>query len=104
MDLHVRFHFDKNSQAVEFLVEAEGDGLPEDLHNQQHDRLAAELGRLLERLPQVTEVPPGLAATPRPAATIPGEMARQEMARQEMAGEEPVARERSTAVVGRGGG
>lgn len=60
MDVKVRFRFNKNTGEIEvFDVEDEGTmRLPEAEHNREHDRIAAELGRVIERNPQVFEMLP----------------------------------------------
>ena len=82
MDIEVRFRFNKRTGEVEeFVVEAGADNLPEAEHNRLHDQRTAELARLLERNPQVTEVtsaPPPAAAplTWRHVSNVPGGSAR----------------------------
>lgn len=70
MDIQVRFRFNKRTGEVEeFVVEAGADDLPEAEHNRLHEQRSAELARLLERNPRVTEV--HTAPAPRPAETEP---------------------------------
>lgn len=61
MDVKVRFRFNKKTGEVEvFEVDHEGTiRLPEAEHNSKHDRIAAEVGSVIERKPLVTEVLPG---------------------------------------------
>ncbi len=61
MDVKVRFRFNKITGEVEvFEVTDEGTTrLPEAEHNREHDRIAAELGNVIERNPRVVEVFPG---------------------------------------------
>ncbi len=61
MDVKVRFRFNKKSGQVEmFEVDHEGPkNQSEAEHNREHDRIAAELGRVIERNPHVTEILPG---------------------------------------------
>ena len=60
MDFHVRFRFNKVTGEVEaFDVEDLGSGLPIEEHNRHHDLVASEIGRVIDRDPQVFEVSPG---------------------------------------------
>jgi len=61
MRVKVRFRFNKAPGEVEmFEVDHEGaKRLSDAEHNRQHDRIAAEVGSVLERHPQVAEVFPG---------------------------------------------
>ncbi len=61
MDVKVRFRFNKITGEIDvFDVEDEGTmRLPEAEHNREHDRIAADLGRVIERNPQVVEMLPG---------------------------------------------
>ncbi|MEM7578407.1 MAG: hypothetical protein AAF316_00900 [Cyanobacteria bacterium P01_A01_bin.80] len=58
MDVKVRFRFNQVTGEVEiFEITDEGNmTLPEAEHNREHDRIAAELGNVIERNPRVTEV------------------------------------------------
>lgn len=58
MDVKVRFRFNQVTGEVEvFEVTDEGIMLlPEAEHNREHDRLAAELGNIIERNPLVMEI------------------------------------------------
>ena len=59
MDWNVRFRFNKATGEVEvFEVDYASTG-SEEVHNREHDALAAELGGLLERAPRVVELFPG---------------------------------------------
>lgn len=74
MEVRVRFRFNKVTGEVE-LFEVLDEGtmrLPEAEHNRQHDRIAAEVGNVIERDPRVTEVFPG-AAVPAVPVTTPGQ-------------------------------
>ena len=58
MDVKVRFRFNQITGEVE-LFEVTDEGimvLSEAEHNREHDRIAAEIGNLIERNPQITEV------------------------------------------------
>ncbi len=72
MDVKVRFRFNKKSGEVEmFEVDHEGPkNQSEAEHNREHDRIAAELGRVIERNPHVTEILPGSGQMVEP---VPGE-------------------------------
>jgi len=60
MDFHVRFRFNKLTGEVEaFDVEDLGSGLPIEEHNRHHDRVASEIGRVIDRDPQVAEISGG---------------------------------------------
>jgi hypothetical protein len=61
VEVKVRFRFNKKSGEVEmFEVDHEGPkNLSEEEHNREHERIAAELGNVLERNPRVTEILPG---------------------------------------------
>ena len=58
MDVKVRFRFNQVTGEVEvFEVTDEGAmRLPEAEHNREHDRIAAELGNIIERNPHIMEV------------------------------------------------
>ena len=60
MEVKVRFRFNKVTGEVEvFDVDQEKvPGVTEAEHNREHDRVAAEIGRVLERNPLVQEVFP----------------------------------------------
>ena len=58
MDVKVRFRFNQITGEVE-LFEVTDEGvmrLSEAEHNREHDRIATELGNLIERNPQIMEV------------------------------------------------
>jgi hypothetical protein len=58
MEAKVRFVYNKRTGAVEeFTVEQEST-LPQADHNLSHDRLAAEIGGVIERTPRITEGQP----------------------------------------------
>ncbi len=69
MDVKVRFRFNKATGEVEmFQVDDQGSRLPEAEHNREHDRVAREIGSLVERNPLITEhtgVPPQRQPAPR---------------------------------------
>lgn len=57
MDVKVRFRFNQITGEVE-IFEVTDEGimrLSEAEHNREHDRIAAELGNLIERNPQIME-------------------------------------------------
>ena len=61
MEIKVHFRYNKITGEVE-LFEVDDEGpmrLPEAEHNRQHDRIAANIGNLIERNPRVDEVLPG---------------------------------------------
>lgn len=55
METKVRFRFNKRTGEVEFLVDQDST-LPHAEHELAHDRIAAEIGRVIEHLPRVVEV------------------------------------------------
>jgi len=64
VDVKVRFRFNKATGEVE-VFEVEDQGvmhLSEAEHNSLHDRIAADVGRVIERNPHVIEVLPGSRA------------------------------------------
>ena len=63
MDVRVRFRFNKATGEVElFEIDDEGTTrLPLADHDREHDRIAAEVGRVIEHDAQVDEVLPGAA-------------------------------------------
>ncbi len=66
MKVQVRFRFNKQTGEVEeFLVDDVDSRLPEAEHNQEHDRIAAEVGRIVERYPHIQEILPGSEAPAR---------------------------------------
>lgn len=76
MEVKLRFRFNKKSGQVEqFQVDdLGGEYLPVEEHDRLHDQIAADLGRVLERHPRVSEIPPAVGpsqgrnqhATPSP--------------------------------------
>jgi hypothetical protein len=59
MEVKVRFRFNKATGEVEvFQIEDQGSGLQAEEHNREHDRIAAEVGGIVERNPHVTQVLP----------------------------------------------
>jgi hypothetical protein len=66
MKVQVRFRFNKQTGEVEeFLIDDQGSQLAEADHNREHDRIATEIGRVVERHPRIQEVRPGSGiATP----------------------------------------
>ncbi len=67
MKVRVKLRFNKlTGEVEEFLVEDRDlPYLPEAEHNREHDRVAADIGHVLERHPRVTEVMP---EGPRPVS------------------------------------
>lgn len=62
MEVKVRFRVNKATGEVEiFEVDDLDSTLPEAEHNREHDRIAAELGAVIERRARVTEHSPGVA-------------------------------------------
>jgi len=60
MKVQVRFRFNKETGEVEeFLIDDQGSQLAEAEHNREHDRIATDIGRVVERHPRVQELPPG---------------------------------------------
>lgn len=55
MDIKVRFRFNKLTGEIEEFVVDQDSQLGDAEHNREHDRLAAEIGGLLERLPRIEE-------------------------------------------------
>jgi hypothetical protein len=66
MKVRVKLRFNKvTGEVEEFLVDDQGlPYLSEAEHNREHDRIAAEIGNVLEHHPRVTEIPPGGGASP----------------------------------------
>lgn len=63
MNVKVKFRFNKlTGEVSEFLVDQDQE-LPREQHDQAHERIAGELGRLIERFPRVME----LSGAPAPA-------------------------------------
>lgn len=58
-EVKVRFRFDRRTGEAEVIVDDGDRGLPEAVH----DRIAAEVGRILSRFPEVEEVTPGASGT-----------------------------------------
>lgn len=58
METKVKFRFNKRTGDVELVVDQEST-LPDAAHDAAHDRVAAEIGRVIERLPRVIEVTAG---------------------------------------------
>ncbi len=73
MDVKVRFRFNKLTGEVELFEVDQDSGLPNEEHNRSHDRLASELGALLDAHPRILETT-GTAA-PIEASTVPAEPA-----------------------------
>ncbi len=80
MDVKVRFRFNKQSGEVEHFEVDQDSTLPSVEHEREHDRLAAEIGALLERLPRVTELLPGAGALETTEGETPAAAAEDEEA------------------------
>jgi hypothetical protein len=60
MDLTIRFRFNKlTGEIEEFQVDAARDDRSNADHNAEHERLAAEIGRVVDGHPRLIEVAPG---------------------------------------------
>lgn len=67
MNLDVRFRFNKiTGEVEEFVVDAARTNDAD--HDLDHERMAAEIGRVLELHPEIIEVLDGTAAPPRQTA------------------------------------
>lgn len=67
MDVRVKFRFNKSTGQVEvFEIDDENSTLPAAEHNREHDRIAAEIGRVVERNPLVIEMLPGASVVDPP--------------------------------------
>ena len=64
MKVKVRFRFNTVTGQVETFIDDQGSNLPVAEHNQQHDRIASEVGGIVARDPRVVEVLPGIGAAP----------------------------------------
>ena len=65
MDVKIRFRVNKITGEVEvFEIEDQGSNLSIAEHNARHDRIAAEIGNVIERNAQVIEVLPGTVHLP----------------------------------------
>ncbi len=76
MDVKVRFRFNKLTGEVEHFEVGQDSGLPYAEHEREHDRVAAEIGALLESYPRVTEILPDAHGGEAPAtetASVPVE-------------------------------
>jgi hypothetical protein len=65
--VRVKVHFRCNPATGEvevFEIDDEASTLPEDEHNREHDRIAAEIGNVIERNPRIVEVLPEGGAAP----------------------------------------
>ena len=71
MRVKVRFVVDRRTGEVDVVIEDEGSTLPREEHDRTHDRIAAEIGRVMERDPRVDEILPGSAVSPPPAEQQP---------------------------------
>ncbi len=80
MDVKLRFRFNKLTGEVEHFDVDQDSTLPNAEHEREHDRVAAELGALLERFPRVTEVLPGASALEITGRETPPEEVEEETA------------------------
>ena len=74
MKVRVKLRFNKlTGEVEEFRVDDQDLPYPSEAeHNREHDRVAAEIGSVLEPHPRVTEVLPGAPApVPEPAPETP---------------------------------
>jgi len=83
LETKVTFRFNKRTGEVELLVDQQSN-LPHAEHDLEHDRVAAEIGRVIERLPRVTEVAGGKRLPPSREAAVeaPQEQAEETSERQ----------------------
>jgi hypothetical protein len=72
MRLRVRFRFDAATGEVQtFLVEDIDQRAPAADHDARHDRLAAEVGRVIERHARVEQLPAGTEVPPETVPAYP---------------------------------
>jgi hypothetical protein len=65
MEVKVKFRFNKATGQVEiFEIDDWESTLPHAEHNREHDRIAAEIGNVVERDPRIVELLPGTGAVP----------------------------------------
>jgi hypothetical protein len=65
MKVKVKYRFNKATGQVEVLeIDDWESTLPQDEHNREHDRIAAEIGNVVERDPRIIEVLPGAGPPP----------------------------------------
>jgi len=65
MEVKVKFRYNRATGQVEmFEIDDQNSMLPAAEHNREHERIAAEIGRVVERNPHVIEVLPGIGAVP----------------------------------------
>jgi hypothetical protein len=89
MEVRVVFRFNKLTGEIERFEVEQSSALPLAEHEREHDRLAAEIGSLLERLPRLDEISPG--ALPFTSASRPETIA-------EAANDEEPMRQESTPL------
>jgi hypothetical protein len=66
--VQVRFRFNSNTGEVEmFDIDDLDSRLPRDEHNREHDRIATQIGGVLERHPHLQELAGGSHAAAEPA-------------------------------------
>ena len=73
MEVIVKFRFNKlTGEVEEFDVDDVASSLPAAEHNREHERIAAEIGRVLERNPRLVELDPNAPApVPAPPEQLP---------------------------------
>lgn len=65
MKVKVKYRFNKATGQVEiFEIDDWQSTLPQAEHNREHDRIAAEIGNVVERNPRIVEVLPGTEPAP----------------------------------------
>lgn len=69
--VQVRFRFNKLTGEVEEFQVLQESNLPAREHDRQHERLAAEIGRVVERDPRIEELHSGPVPTGQPPRTRP---------------------------------
>jgi hypothetical protein len=74
MEVKVRFRFNKMTGEVEeFIVDDVDSRLPEAEHNRQHERIATEIGRVIERNPGLVELHSSGIEKPKPVVVRPSD-------------------------------
>ncbi len=72
MEVKVHFRFNRRTGEVEaFDIDDVDSGLPWEEHNREHDRIASEIGNLIERNPHITEGPLGAPGSRGPNEVVP---------------------------------
>jgi hypothetical protein len=69
MEVRVLFRFNyKTGEVEEFIVDDVDSRLPADEHNRQHEQIATEIGRVIERYPGLIELHSSGFERPTPVA------------------------------------